>query len=257
MGIPNFRQFITSKIKDPIKQVDFNDIKFKSVCIDINIFIYKFITAIRRTGKDIIKDGELVSHLIGLKNQINLFKKLNIDIIYVFDGNAPIEKTRTLDERKEKNKNAEKIYAKTKSVQSFQQSFYITDDIINTTMKFLEKNDVKYIYVKNLEADMICAYLMKKKIVDCIYSTDFDILAFGGKYLMININYKDGYIEYINLNSILKSLKLTHEQFVEMVVVSGCDYSEKRMTLNQAYASIDELKLNNDEKKAKKIFMGK
>jgi flap endonuclease-1 len=262
MGIKNFRKFISSKIKNPIHQVKFDEInnKIKSVCIDINIFIYKYVTAIRKTGKDLTKDGKITSHLVGLKNQINLFKKLNIDIIYVFDGSAPKEKEKVLKERHNIHKKAIKKYKKTKSIQSYQQSFFITDKIIDTTIQFLKEKKVKYIYKENAEADMICAQLVKKKIVDCAYSTDFDILAFGAKCLIINIDYKKKYMEIISLRHILKSLKINYEQFVEMIIISGCDYCVKRdkITLNKAYnltLENENIKLSKNEKRAKEIFM--
>jgi hypothetical protein len=78
MGIKNFKKFILSKIENPIYKIKFDDLHIKSICIDINIFIYKYITAIRRTGKDLEHNGKITSHIVGLRNQINLFQKLGI-----------------------------------------------------------------------------------------------------------------------------------------------------------------------------------
>lgn len=259
MGVKNFRKFIESKIDNPIKKVSFDDAKIKSVCIDISIFIYKFVTAIRKTGKDLLDNkGKITSHLICLKNQINMFKSLNIDMIYVFDGEAPKEKNKVLKERNIIKDKAIEIYKETKSIQSYQQSFFITDEIIDDTIEFLKKNKIKYVYDENVEADMICATLVKKKVVDCAYSTDFDILVFGAKKLIINVNYEKEYIEYILLKDILKGLNIIYDQFVDMIVLSGCDYCERQenMTLNRAYHLVlsGKYKLNKDNKKAKMIY---
>lgn len=258
MGVKNFRKFIESKIDDPIKKMSFDDVKIKSVCIDISTFIYKFITAIRRTGKDLFENGKMISHLIGLKNQINMFKKLNIDIVYVFDGEAPKEKGKVLKERNTIKDKAIEIYKETKSIQSYQQSFFITDEIINDTIDFLKKKKIKYVYDENLEADMVCATLVKKKVVDCALSTDWDILVFGSECLLININYEKKYFEYILLKDILKGLDITYDQFVDMIVMSGCDYCERQenMTLNRAYKLVlsGKYKLSKDAKKAKSIY---
>jgi flap endonuclease-1 len=262
MGIRNFRKFIISNIDEPIKKVYFDEIKgkIKSIAVDINIFIYKFITAIRRTGKDLYKNGKIMSHLIGLKHQINLFKKLNIKPIYVFDGQAPIEKNKTLTERLLIKEKAEKIYKDTKSIQSYQQSFLITDDIIDSTIEFLEENKIIYIYDEEKEADYICAYLMKTGKVDCVYSTDFDILAYGANCLILNIDYRKKYFEYISLKYILKELDISLSEFLDIIVVSGCDYCEKTqdMTLNRAYKKIidgETIKLNKEQKKARELFL--
>jgi len=256
MGIKNFRKFILSKIPDPTHKISFEDHKIKSVCIDINIFIYKFITAIRRTGKDLIQNNKIISHTIGLRNQINLFEKLNITPIYVFDGEPPKEKASILIQRNKIKQAAEKEYAKTRSIQSYQQSFSITDEILDTAKEYLKERHVKYIDMPDLEADMICAALVKQKIVDCVYTTDFDVLAFGAKCMLINIDYRRGYFEFIFLKDILKSLNISYEQFVDMIVAAGCDYCEgmEGMTLNKAYKGIADIKLNKAGKKAKEIF---
>jgi flap endonuclease-1 len=258
MGIKNFKKFLISKIDNPIKKIKFEDLHIKSICIDINIFIYKFITAIRRTGKDLEHNGKITSHIIGLRNQINLFQKLGIDIIYVFDGTPPKEKEKILKERENIKKYAIKEYEKTKSIKSYQQSFFITKQILQDAKEYLKLRSVKYID-EDIEADIVCANLVKQKIVDCVYSTDFDILAFGGKCMIINIDYQKKYMEYILLKDILQSLKISYEKFVEMIVLSGCDYCDKMegMTLNKAYKILleNDIDLNKCGENAKKIFM--
>jgi flap endonuclease-1 len=259
MGIKNFKKFITSKIENPIHKAKFDDLNIKSICIDINIFIYKFITAIRRTGKDLEHNGKITSHIIGLRNQINLFQKLGIDMIYVFDGTPPKEKNKILKERENIKKEAKKEYNKTQSIKSYQQSFFITDEIIDSAREYLKLRGVKYID-EDIEADIICASLVKQRIVDCVYTTDFDVLAYGAKCMIINIDYQKKYFEYILLKDILKGLNITYSQFLDIVVLSGCDYCDKveNMTLNKAYKYVNEnnkVSLNKNLKKAKDIFM--
>jgi flap endonuclease-1 len=259
MGIKNFKKFIISKIENPINKVKFDDLKIKSICVDINIFIYKFITAIRRTGKDLEHNGKITSHIIGLRNQINLFQKLGIDAIYVFDGTPPKEKKKILKERENIKKEAKKEYNKTQSIKSYQQSFFITDEILDSAREYLKLRGIKYID-EDIEADVICTSLVKQKIVDCVYTTDFDVLAYGAKCMIINIDYQKKYFEYILLKDILKGLKISYNKFVDMVVLSGCDYCDKveNMTLNRAYKYVienDNVILNKNLKKAKDIFM--
>jgi flap endonuclease-1 len=257
MGIKNFKKFLLSKTNEPIISTPFDKLKISSVCVDINIFIYKFITAIRRTDKDIIKDGKIVSHIIGLNHQINLFEKLNIVPIYVFDGNSPKEKNKILQQRKENNINAKKEYEKTKSTTSFQQSFYITNDIIKTTKEYLKSRNIKYIH-SDYESDLICASLVKHKIVDCVYSTDFDMLAYGTPCMLTNIDYKAKTMDFIYLKNMLKQLNISYDDFLNIVILSGCDYCDKteNMTLNRAYKLVleSEIKLNKCGKNAKQIF---
>lgn len=258
MGIKNFKKFLISRMDNPIHQIKFADLDIKSICIDINIFIYKFITAIRRTGKDLMHNGKITSHIVGLRNQINLFQKLGIDIIYVFDGSPPKEKTKILEERKVIKETAKKEYKKTKSIKSYQQSFFITNEILKDAKEYLILRGIKYID-EDLEADLVCANLVKQKIVNCVYSTDFDILAFGAKCMIINIDYQKKYMEYILLKDILKGLRISYSKFVDMIVLSGCDYCDRMegMTLNKAHKILleNDIKLNKCGEIAKKIFI--
>lgn len=261
MGIKNFRNFLLSKIEEPFEKIKFENMNIKSLCVDINIFIYKYITAIRKTGNDIEHNGTITSHIIGLRNQINFFKKLKIDIIYVFDGTPPIEKNKILQERKNKKEYAEKKYTESNDIKYYQQSFFITSDIIKSAKKYLKYRGIKYIDL-DLEADIICASLVKNKIVDYVYSTDYDIIVYGAKTMITSINYKKRFVEILNLKNILKNLNITYEQFVDMIVLSGCDYCDKteNMTLNKAYDVVNSnknIKLNICAMKAKKIFTAK
>lgn len=261
MGIKNFRKFLESKIDSPIKKVDFEKLKINSICIDINIFIYKFITAIRKTGNDLMQNGKIKSHIIGLKNQINLFEKLNIKVIYVFDGTPPKEKNKILNERKVIKEIANEKYKKEKKITHYQQSFYINDEIIQDAKQYLKQRNVKYIDI-DLEADIVCAHLVKNNIVDCVYTTDYDVLAYGAKLMISRIDYKKKYVEILSLHYILRKLNINYEQFVEIIVASGCDYCDRinNMTLLKAYNHVIEngkIKLNKCNKKAKNIFMKK
>ena len=243
MGIKNFRKFLTSQIKNVYGYARFDEVKIKSVCIDINIFIYKYITAIRKSGKDIEYNGRITSHIIGLRNQINKFNSLGIDIIYVFDGSPPKEKNKTLKDREIVKKKAKKKYDKTKNIVSYQQSFFITNEVINDAKEYLTLMGIKYIDIDK-EADIVCASLLKQKIVDCVLSTDYDILIFGGDCLITNMDYKKNNIEYLNISSILNGLDISYEQLVDMIVLSGCDYCEKgnNLTLLKSYKMIKEYK---------------
>ncbi len=124
--------------------------------------------------------------------------------------------------------------------------------------EYLILRGIKYID-EDIEADIVCASLVKQKIVDCVYTTDFDVLAYGAKCMIINIDYQKKYFEYILLKDILNGLKLSYDKFVDMVVLSGCDYCDKieNMTLNRAYKIVieNDVTLSKNAKKAKDIFM--
>lgn len=234
MGIPNFRKFINKNMENGFRYFSFDNMKIKSVCIDISIFLHKYITVM-----NLVYNGKLVSHIVGLRNQINMFEKLGIDIIYVFDGNYPEQKQSTIDKR------------------SKTAVFHLTDEIIKDTKLYLEYRGIKYIHNKNYEADYICANLAKQKIVDCVYSTDFDILAFGSPCLITNIDYKKKVFEVILLKDILDGLDITYNQFVMIVVLSGCDYCSGKVSITKAYNNINDYSIKDIDKDVFNLFVKK
>jgi len=244
MGIKNFRKFIDPKMDNVTTQISFADGSkyIRTICIDINIFIYKFVTAIRRsTGHDLTHDGRITSHIIGLRNQLAKFTELGIKVIYVFDGNAPIEKSDVLAKRDNVKKYAIKKYEDGDTAY-FNRTFSITPAIIHDAMTYLKLSGCAYVYVPTMEADIVCATLVKKRYADCVLSTDYDILAYGARYLIINMDYKKKVFDIIDLTRILKSLTISYDQFVVMVALSGCDYCEPsaNMTLNKAYKLVKD-----------------
>ena len=67
------------------------------------------------------------------------------------------------------------------------------------------------------EADIELALLCKHKIVYGVYTDDMDILTFGSPKLIKNLfSYKKKPLE-LNLDIILNELKLTYEEFIELL----------------------------------------
>ncbi|RXN01045.1 putative flap endonuclease 1-like [Acipenser ruthenus] len=132
------------------------------------------------------------------------------------------------------------------------------------TLHFLE-NDIRPVYVFDglppeqkvalapSEAEALCAELVKCGEVDGVASEDMDVLPFGSSLLIRQIGTKEhrGVVEY-SLPKVLKTLGLTHEQFVDLCILLGCDYCEKigglgpkrALALIQQHKTIEDVLLN-------------
>lgn len=83
------------------------------------------------------------------------------------------------------------------------------------------------------EAERFCAALNREGLCDAVYSTDYDTLTHGGKILIYDdeIGYdkktgkRERFFKVINLEEVLSCLEYTHEKFVELCIMAGCDYN--------------------------------
>ena len=98
------------------------------------------------------------------------------------------------------------------------------------------------------EADSQCAWLAKNNLVYGVSTEDMDILTFGSPRIIRNLSSRKKNSIEIELNSILKRLRIDYSQFIDLCILLGCDYCptlsgvgmKKAFSLIQKYGSIDE-----------------
>jgi flap endonuclease-1 len=76
------------------------------------------------------------------------------------------------------------------------------------------------------EAEAQCVQLLKENKVAAVASDDMDCLTFGCKVLIKGVKTKNDPVTEINLDDVLKELKMTYEQFVDFCIMCGCDYCD-------------------------------
>ena len=212
--------------------------------IDTSLFLYKYKY---RSGDNFINE---------FLEQINRFLINNIEPIYVFDGAPPTEKKDTLQQRKDRkltylNKikelesEIEKIKqgkltetstteleenAKKQELNLIEEINKIKRKTISVTaddnaklIYFLDIMNIRHIK-KNMEADIVCSKLSSLGLVDFVVSEDMDHLTSGTKILLRDFNNKNNYVTIYNLDMALKSLDITHDKWIELCILFGCDY---------------------------------
>lgn len=77
------------------------------------------------------------------------------------------------------------------------------------------------------EGEALCAQLSNMGSVDMVASEDLDTLPFGATTLLKGLNQKDTPIHRISLSRALEELDLDMQQFIDLCILSGCDFADK------------------------------
>jgi flap endonuclease-1 len=228
MGIKYLNKYLRSNCTESIKRIHFGELQWKKIVVDISIYLYKF------KG-----EGALMEQMYLM---INIFRYYNIVPIFVFDGKPPEEKREVINQRKEKRKEAQINYDLLKEQfenstseeeknllisqmdNEKKRSVKITQTDIQQVKELITSLGTTY-YEASGEADQVCAYLMNKKIVYGCLSEDMDMFVYGCNRVFRYLSLFHRTCEYYNLQSILKTLDLSFNEFKEICVLSGTDYN--------------------------------
>lgn len=249
MGIKNLKTILNTYCKCAIHKRKLNEYSGMVIAIDVSIYIYKYIY----NNSD---------HIEGLTRLCLRLLKNNIIPLFVFDGAPPKEKNDTLQQRKDrrtyyinKKDNLKQIIYQREQIEKGltvenmidedeeikeltveeinkeimrleKKIIFVKSEHIESSKKLFELFGIKYI-VANGEAEQLCANLCKLNIVDGCISEDTDILANGGHLFLINFNADNNSIEEYCLVGILDSLEINYEQFIDLCILCGCDYTSK------------------------------
>jgi flap endonuclease-1 len=245
MGIKGIKSLIKKHVPDAIKELKLNEISGKTVCIDSSILLYKYSFVYNADN----------FHILGFLHKIIELQDHNIKMIFVFDGKPPEAKREILNKRKEQNiklkEQIETLKESVKSVTIFEEAFIDSDNEVEESeikkakeihkkINALEKNVKKVtrqhsldvmellkslgipFLISETEAEKGCVFLQKNGYSDYILTEDTDCLTFGGTNVIFNKK-NDYFVCY--LDKVLEGLELTHEAFVDLCILCGCDYT--------------------------------
>lgn len=262
MGIKNLQKFLEHHLSNDncIKTIDVSLLADKVIAIDVSIFLYKYICAIRKTSTDIYSiDGQVITHVHGTLTKVFGLIKNKIKPIFVFDGKPPDMKQHVLTDRTDKkiiaNTEANKIRKHLSLLSKHLKTSPETIEEVNELMKHFEKytvlqkelkkslrastgisyqqsKDCKKLlklmgmpyFVADGEADPFCAELVKSGIAYATSTEDMDLITFGSTRVIRGLK-TSGSCKLYDLDLILKDLNITYEQFVDVCILLGCDYT--------------------------------
>jgi len=213
-------------------------------------------------------------------NLIHKFARERIELIFIFDGKPRDEKIQTIEYRKSTRiKILDKIVDIIENVQEpeedYEKIMHLARRVININIKHITECKklfkmlgVKYIHLQDIEADAIFKCLLEHGIADICFSGDMDILAYGCKRIIQDLNFRDDTIIEINTDMLITYLQVSQEQLLMAFILSGTDWNnglknsnfEKNLKLIKKYQHIDSIlehleEINNDLPNDKQIIV--
>ena len=261
MGIKNLKNILVAKCSSAIVQRKLNSYNGMIIGVDLSIFLYKYlyrnddhIEGLTRFILKLLKNNIYPVFVFDgkpPKEKGETLQERKQKREFLFMKKEIIELIRDND-KDDKNLLHNKI---NDYIQNNNQKFKIQDDklqiYLSDTFNYdeeLEKINKKIIIIKShhidnakklfdlfgvsyihapCEAESLLAVLCKKKIIDSCITEDMDILANGSPTFLKNFSADKNYIDEYCLEGILKNLELTYDQFVDLCILCGCDYTSK------------------------------
>ena len=271
MGIKGLTGLIKKTSPDSIQHIGLYTMKEKRVAIDTSIFLYKSLINVRSKGDYLRnKDGKVVSHIQGLYYKTNQLLSFGITPIYIFDGKPPQEKSQTIKERvKKADECKSKMAATTDKKEKLnleKGTIRIKKEYIDDLKRLFDSMGVSYIHPDG-EAEAYASELCKIGFVDAVMTEDMDTLSYGCPQLVRGCIDKSikrpEVITTFNFQKILEDFQMTHDEFIDMCILCGCDYCPtipkvgpvRAMKFIQKYKTIenylDSENVENEEFKSK------
>jgi len=239
MGI-NLADIVTS---EPRTLEDFSG---HVLAIDAFNTLYQFLAIIRQPDGTPLMDheGRVTSHLSGIIYRASNFVAAGIKPAFVFDGEPPRLKARTIVARGEIKRRAEREWreaveigdlatARTKAMQTSR----LTGEMVDQSKRLLDLLGIPWIQAP-AEGEAQASAMARIGVAYAAASQDFDSLLFGSPRLVKNLAitgrrklprkevYVDVQPEEISLEATLANLGITREQLVDMGLLIGTDFNE-------------------------------
>jgi flap endonuclease-1 len=290
MGIKNLNNLLRKKCPHVFEEIHLSEYAFKKVAIDVSLFLCKFkaicgdnwltsfvnlVQCLRKNDihcvfifdngspneksiekEERIKSREKTEHkVLELSNALdNYYKTGEVDPILLELHDKLIKKSvpvqRLLSKKRPQSSiNMDMVKDKIEKMKNY--NIRISKDDFEKTRELFDILKVPY-YIAPLEAECMCADLCKRNIVDAVLTEDTDVLAYGSPVFLSKIDTKNDTCVRILHKTVLDSLSLTQEQFLDLCIMCGCDYNknipkvgcETSFKYITKYKSIDEIERN-------------
>ncbi len=271
----------------PKLEMGLEELRGKKVAIDAMNSLYQFLAIIRQRDGEPLRDskGRVTSHLSGLFYRTANLIEAGISPIYVFDGEPPRLKRKTLEDRRALREKAAREWARAlqegrieDAKKYAEQATRVDEWVIKDAKTLLNLMGLPWVQAPG-EGEAQAAHMVRRGDAWAVGSQDFDSLLFGAPVLVRNLAItgrrklpgKDVYVEVrpevIELTRVLSELGITREQLVDVGILVGTDFNEgikgvgpkkalefvkKHGSLERAFEGMD---LGVDLEEIRKIFL--
>ena len=225
MGIKGLTSLLRDKSPQSIDSIALSQYRGKRVAIDISIFLYKSLSNVRYNG-DYLRnsEGKIVSHLIGIFHKTVLYLSVGITPIYIFDGKPPDEKRECIQGRKDKVEESKKRLecsdiSDGEKCKLEKSTIRLKKEHIDDVKHLFDLMGIGYIHNDVGEAEAYAAELCRMGYVHAVVTEDMDTLAYGCPRVIRN-----DVVTCISYDKIIDEFGMSHDQFVDVCILCGCDY---------------------------------
>lgn len=264
MGIRMLNKFLQSKCKNSISSISLSSLAGKKIVVDISIYMYKYlgedallenlylmISIFRENnitpififdGKPPIEKNDTIATRKKTKKNareeyyrlkqildtvestpINAHDNINtptVDTIFELDEDTIVKIPTTADDIRN-------------AMEQLKKKFVILKyDHIQNAKTLLQAYGMTYIEAPG-EADILCAKLVSKNIVYACLSEDTDMFVYGCTRVLRYLSLTSSTVIMYDLQGILKNLNASHEEFMQMCTIFGCDYFHHDKSISQ------------------------
>lgn len=213
----------------------------RKIAVDASMAIYQFLIAVRTAGAGPNQqqmqltnaEGETTSHIQGMFNRTIRYLTEGIRVAYVFDGKPPEIKSGELTKRREKRKQAEERLKAAEEEGNVQEQDKQNRRLVRAGAK--ENDDCRKLLTlmgvpvvqAPMEAEAQAAAMARAGTVYAASTEDMDALTFQAPVLLRKMTFANAsksMIQTIDYKKAIEGLNLTHDQFVDLCILLGCDY---------------------------------
>jgi 5'-3' exonuclease len=218
-------------------QVLHTQVRDSIIIIDGSIWLHQALSSYRTVSGDLFtsKNGVITSHIYGLLHKMVPLITRGNRLIFCIDGSKLPEKEENTKNRRVQRQNHKRVLQNLKNCLNItREQIYIaskrviqvTPDLFTTVEYFLKYMGIPYVRGEN-EAESQCAYIQQtltaKGIKSYVYTPDSDALIFGADNIIMAQN--RGVYQIASLSKTLQSVRLSRIQLVDVVLLSGGDYT--------------------------------
>ncbi|XP_062214089.1 flap endonuclease 1-B-like [Phragmites australis] len=268
MGIRGLTKLLAEHAPSAAVQRRVEDYRGRVIAVDASLSIYQFLIVVGRKGTELLTNeaGEVTSHLQGMLNRTVRFLEAGIKPVFVFDGEPPEMKKKELAKRSSKRAAAAEELNRAMEVRDED----LVEKFSKRTVKVTKKHNDDCKRLLRLmgvpvveapcEAEAQCAALCENHMVYAVASEDMDSLTFGARRFLRHLTdrgFKRCPVTEFEVSKVLEELGLTMDQFIDLCILSGCDYCEnirgiggqRALKLIRQHGCIEEVLQNLNQKR--------
>ncbi|XP_060676493.1 exonuclease 1 isoform X1 [Ziziphus jujuba] len=243
MGI----QGLLPVLKSIMEPIHIKDLEGCYVAVDTYSWLHKGALS---CSKDLCKGLPASRHIEYCMHRVNLLRHYGVKPVLVFDGGLLPMKGE--QEKKRARVRKENLARATEhesngnnaaAYECYQKAVDISPSIAYDLIQVLKEENVCYV-VAPYEADAQMTFLAVSKQVDAVITEDSDLIPFGCPRIIYKMDKFGQAVEFryskLELNKELSFAGFTKQMFLEMCILSGCDYLQSLpgMGIKKAHAFV-------------------